>query len=358
VTAAAELERRVAATAATIAEPDPTAARAMRALLDSKTKPRGSLGRLEQLARRVAAIRGTSEVGPLPATIVVAAADHGVAEEGVSAYPAEVTRQMLANFAAGGAAINVLAARAGAELLVVDAGVTVAVDNPQIRSLRIGPGTRNMRVEAAMTRRQALQALCSGIELAGELAARDVGILGLGEMGIANSTAGAALTACLLDLDPRAACGRGTGVDDAGLARKVAAIRAALRRHRPDPRDPVGVLAALGGFEIGVLAGATLGAAAQRMVVVLDGFIASTAALVAASIEPRATRAMIAAHRSPEPGHPAVLRALRLDPLLDLGLRLGEGTAVALALPLIQASLAIAAEMATFADAGVTNANS
>jgi nicotinate-nucleotide--dimethylbenzimidazole phosphoribosyltransferase len=357
VTATAQLERRVSETAAAIAEPDPTAARAMRALLDSKTKPRGSLGRLEQLARRVAAIRGTSDLGPLPAAIVVAAADHGVAEEGVSAYPAEVTRQMLANFAAGGAAINVLARRAGAELVVVDAGVAVAVHNPQVRSLRIGPGTRNMRFEPAMRRDQALQALCSGIELATELAAREVGILGLGEMGIANSTAAAAVTACLLDVDPRAVCGRGTGIDDAGLARKVTAVRAALQRHRPDPRDPVGVLAMVGGFEIGLLAGATLGAAAERMVVVLDGFIASTAALVSASIEPRATRAMIAAHLSPEPGHQPVLAALRLEPLLELGVRLGEGSGAALALPLIQTSLAIAAEMATFADAGVTNAN-
>jgi nicotinate-nucleotide--dimethylbenzimidazole phosphoribosyltransferase len=346
----------IAATAARIAEPDPTAARAMRATLDAKTKPRGSLGRLEQLARRVAAIRGTAELGPLPATIVVAAADHGVAEEGVSAYPQEVTRQMLANFAAGGAAINVLAARAGAELLVVDAGVTVPVDNPQVRSLRIGPGTRNLSVESAMTRAQALEAVCAGIELACELAARDVAILGLGEMGIANSTSAAAVTACLLKVDARAVCGRGTGVDDAGLGRKVKVVRTAMRRHNPDPDDPLGVLAALGGFEIAVLAGLALGGAAERALVMVDGFIAATAALVAAAIEPRSTRAMIAAHRSPEPGHRAVLEALRLDPLLDMGLRLGEGTGVALALPLVHASIAIAAEMATFADAAVSDA--
>jgi nicotinate-nucleotide--dimethylbenzimidazole phosphoribosyltransferase len=352
----AELEQQLASTAAGIAEPDPTAARAMRALLDAKTKPRGSLGRLERLARRIAAIRGTSALEPLPATIVVAAADHGVAEDGVSAYPPEVTRQMLANFAAGGAAINVLAARAGAELVVVDAGVAVPVDNQQIRSVRIGAGTRNLRIEPAMTRDQALEALCSGIDLARELAVRGTGILGLGEMGIGNSTAAAALTACLLDLDPRAVSGRGTGLDDAGLGHKVATIRSGLRRHKPDRDDPVGVLAALGGFEIGLLAGATIGAASQNMVVLLDGFIASTAALVAAAIEPRATRAMIAAHRSPEPGHRAVLEALRLDPLLDLGVRLGEGTGVALALPIVQASLAIAAEMASFVEAGVTDA--
>jgi nicotinate-nucleotide--dimethylbenzimidazole phosphoribosyltransferase len=354
--ACSELELRIAETAAAIAEPDAGAARAMRAALDAKTKPRGSLGRLEQLARRVASNRGTAELGPLPATIVVAVADHGVASESVSAYPAEVTRQMLANFAANGAAINVLAARAGAELLVVDAGVRVAVENPQIRSARIGAGTGNIGAEPAMTRDDALRALDAGIELARELAGRGVAILGLGEMGIANSTSAAALAACLLDLDPRAVCGRGTGIDDAALARKVAVVRTALRRHRPDRGDPIGVLAALGGFEIAMLAGATLGAAAERMVVLLDGFIASTAALVATAIEPRATRALIAAHRSPEPGHRPVLEALRLEPLLDLGLRLGEGTGVALALPLVQASLALVADMATFADAGVTDA--
>lgn len=347
------LERRIAATAAAIAEPDAVAARAARAALDAKTKPRGSLGRLEQVVRRVAAM-GTGELRPLPATIVVAAADHGVAVEGVSAYPPEVTRQMLANFAAGGAAINVLAARAGAEVLVVDAGVSVPVENPQIRSLRIGAGTGNIRVEPAMTRQQALDAVIAGITLAEELAAREVGIVGLGEMGIANSTAAAAITAVLLDQEPRAVCGRGTGIDDAALSRKVGVVRTALRRRKVERGDPLGVLAGVGGFEIGVLAGLALGAAAARMVVLVDGFISTSAALLAAAIEPRATRAMIAAHLSPEPGHRLALHELGLDPLLDWRLRLGEGTGAALALPLVQASLAIVADMATFADAGVS----
>lgn len=352
----AQAEERIAATAASIAEPDPGAARAMRSVLDQKTKPRGSLGRLEQLGRRIAAIRGTAELAPLPAAIVVAAADHGVTSEGVSAYPAEVTREMLANFAAGGAAINVLARGAGAEVLVVDAGVTEPVSNPQIRAVRIGAGTRNFKLEPAMTRDQALAALSAGIELAQELDQRGFAIVALGDMGIGNSTSAGALAAALLGLDPRGVCGRGSGVDDAGLTTKVTVVRSALRRHKVGPEDPVGVLAAVGGFEIGVLAGVALGGAAARLVVLLDGFITSVAALLAATIAPRAPRAMIAAHLSPEPGHLPVLGALELKPVLDLGLRLGEGTGAALALPIVQASLAISSEMATFAGAGVTDA--
>jgi nicotinate-nucleotide--dimethylbenzimidazole phosphoribosyltransferase len=278
-----------------------------------------------------------------------------VAAEGVSAYPPEVTRQMLANFAASGAAINVLARRAGCELLVVDAGVGEPVDNPQIRSVRIGPGTRNLKLEPAMERSQALAALCAGIDLAVELDAAGIAIVGLGDMGIGNSTSAAALTAALLDADPRAVCGRGSGLDDRGLTRKVSVVRAATRRHKVGPGDPLGALAAVGGFEIGMLAGLALGAAAARMVVLVDGFITSAAALVAAGIEPRAARAMLCSHLSPEPGHRVVLAALELKPLLDLGLRLGEGTGAALALPLIQASLAIGDEMATFAEAGVSD---
>jgi nicotinate-nucleotide--dimethylbenzimidazole phosphoribosyltransferase len=352
----AALEASIKAVAAAIAEPDPSAARHMRARLDQKTKPRGSLGRLEQLARRVAAIRGDGEVGPLPAAIVVAAADHGVAAEGVSAYPGEVTAQMLVNFARGGAAINVLARRAGAELLVVDAGVSERVQDSGIRSVRAGAGTANFKLTAAMERGQALEAIKSGIEIAYELDARGIGIVALGEMGIANTTSAAALAASLLELEPRGVCGRGTGLDDAGLTRKVSVVRTALRRHKVGCDDPVGALAALGGFEIALLTGVVLGAAAARMVVLIDGFITAAAALVASTIEPRATRAMIAAHLSPEPGHRAILERLELKPLLDLGLRLGEGTGAALALPLVQASLALAREMATFTEAMVSDA--
>jgi nicotinate-nucleotide--dimethylbenzimidazole phosphoribosyltransferase len=207
-----------------------------------------------------------------------------------------------------------------------------------------------------MSRSHALEALTAGIDIASELEGQAIGIVGLGDMGIGNSTSAAALAACLLGLEPRAVCGRGTGLDDEGLTRKVSVVRSALRRHKVGPTDPVGALAAVGGFEIGMLAGLALGAAASGLVVVVDGLITSVAALVAATIEPRATRAMIASHLSPEPGHRPVLEALELKPLLDMGLRLGEGTGAALAIPLIQASLAAADEMATFAVAGVTDA--
>jgi nicotinate-nucleotide--dimethylbenzimidazole phosphoribosyltransferase len=346
----------VDATIAAIPAPDVGAARAARAALDQKTKPRGSLARLERIARQVAAIRGSGELAPLDSAIVVVAADHGVADAGVSAYPPEVTRQMVANFANGGAAINVLARRAGAQLLVVDAGLRTAFAHPRVKALRIGDGTANFVERPAMTRSQAADALSAGIELAGELAARDVGIVALGEMGIGNTTAAAAICSGLLERDAREVCGRGTGVDDAGLARKVGVVRSALRIHQLDGSDPVAILAAVGGFEIGVLAGLALGCAAQRVVVVLDGFITGTAALVAARLAPNAVHAMIAAHRSPEPGHALVLAELGLEPLLDLGLRLGEGSGAALALPLVQAALAIASEMATFDAAGVTDA--
>jgi nicotinate-nucleotide--dimethylbenzimidazole phosphoribosyltransferase len=346
-----DLSRLVAGVVARIEPPDERAAAAALTALDAKTKPRGSLGRLEELAVRLAAIRGGA--GPLDPVVVVAAADHGYAAEGVSAYPTEVTRQMLANFAAGGAAINVLAREAGARLVVVDAGVAEPLGHPEVRELRVGAGTANAAVGPAMSRDQALEALANGIRLAGEL---DAGTVALGEMGIGSTTAAAALAAVLLPAPAAAVCGRGTGLDDAGVARKVAVVERALAVNAPDPADPVGVLAAVGGFEIGLLAGLALGAAADRVPVLLDGFIAGAAALVAARLAPAVTGSMIAAHRSPEPGHALVLDALGLEPLLDLGLRLGEGSGAALALPLLRSALAILAEMATFEDAGVTDA--
>jgi nicotinate-nucleotide--dimethylbenzimidazole phosphoribosyltransferase len=310
--------------------------------LDAKTKPRGSLGSLEELARRIAGIRRTPTPGRLRSVVIVVAADHGVASEGVSAYPQEVTRQMLANFAAGGSAVCVLARQAGAELRVVDAGV--------------GRPTRNIADGPAMSREEARVNVERGIALADELATAGFGIVALGEMGIGNTTPAAALAAALLALDPGAVCGRGTGLDDNGLARKVDVVRRALRANQPDPVDPLGVLASLGGFEIAVLCGLVLGAASNRVVVVLDGFITAAAALVAIRLAPDAADAVIASHLSPEPGHRLVLDALGLEPLLDLGLRLGEGSGAALTLPLLDASLAILADMATFESAGVTDA--
>jgi nicotinate-nucleotide--dimethylbenzimidazole phosphoribosyltransferase len=321
---------------------DADASAAAQAALDAKTKPRGSLGRLEELACLIAGVRRTAAPGQLRAAVVVAAADHGVAREGISAYPQEVTRQMLANFEGGGAAVCVLAREAGAALRIVDAGV--------------GTPTASIAAGPAIGRADALHWVERGIAVAAELLAAGVGIVALGEMGIGNTTSAAALSAALLPSDPASVCGRGTGIDDEGLARKVDVVTRALRANRVDAADPLGVLAALGGFEIAFLAGLALGGAAERLVVVLDGFITAAAALVAARLAASAVAAMIAAHLSPEPGHRLVLDALGLEPLLDLQLRLGEGSGATLALPLLHASLAILEEMATFESAGITDA--
>jgi len=349
-------DAELAALAATVGPVDESARAATRAALDAKTKPRGSLGRVEELAAQLGAIRGSAAPGRLAAAIVLAAGDHGYAARGVSAYPPEVTGQMLATFAAGGAAIGVLAREAGARLVVVDAGVRTPVAHPDVRSLRLGAGTADATAGPAMSRADALAGIAAGAALAGEVVADGAGIVATGEMGIGNTTASAALCAALLPAEPEDVCGRGTGVDDAGLARKVAAVRDALAANRPDPGDPVGVLAAVGGFELAVLTGVCLGAAAAGAVVLLDGYVTGAAALVAARLAPDAAGRMVASHRSPEPGHALVLADLGLRPLLDLGLRLGEGSGAALALPLVHASLALLADMATFADAGVTDA--
>jgi nicotinate-nucleotide--dimethylbenzimidazole phosphoribosyltransferase len=327
---------------------------AARAALDAKTKPRGSLGRLEDLAVRIAEISGTATPGRLRAAIVVAAADHGVAARGVSAYPQEVTAQMLANFANGGAAICVLARLAGANLHVFDLGVA-SPPVPGVRDLRVASGTGDITVGPAMTSSQLDACLDAGDAVAAELAEEGIGIVALGEMGIGNTTSASALVAALLEAEPASVCGRGTGVDDDGLARKVAAVQGALVANQDDLADARSVLAALGGFEIAFLAGVAMGAAERRLVVLLDGFISGAAALAAERIRPGTRSALIAAHRSPEPGHSLVLEALDLEPLLDLGLRLGEGSGAALALPIVHASLAILDEMATFESAGVTD---
>jgi nicotinate-nucleotide--dimethylbenzimidazole phosphoribosyltransferase len=325
---------------ASIRPADAAVAAAVRAELDRKTKPRGSLGGLEELACRLAAARGTPAPGRLAPAVVVAAADHGVARHGVSAYPPEVTAQMLANFEAGGAAICVLARLAGARLVVIDAGV--------------GAGTADATAGPAMTREQALEKLGAGIDCASALAADGVGVVALGEMGIGNTTAAAMLTARLLDVEPEVVCGRGTGIDSERLARKIEVVRSALAANA-GAAEPLDALAALGGFELAFLVGCALGAAAARVPVVLDGYPTGAAALVAARLAPALPDYLVAAHLSPEPGHALVLGALGLDPLLDLGLRLGEASGAALALPLVAASLAILEEMATFEAAGVTD---
>ena len=320
---------------------DDAARRTAEARFDAKTKPRGSLGELEPLVARIAAARGTVDLRPLEAAIVVAAGDHGYADEAVSAYPRAVTGQMLANFAGGGAAINVLTRRLGIRLAVVDAGV--------------GAGTENATRGPAMPRPRAEEGIAAGISLAEELAADGVGLVGLGEMGIGNTTAASALAAALLPAEPGAVVGRGTGIDDETLARKVDVVRRALAANEDALADPLSTLAAVGGFEHALLVGVCLGTAARSGVALLDGFVSSAAALVAARLAPAAVDRMIASHRSPEPGHRAILAELGLTPLLDLGLRLGEGTGAALAVPVVNAALALLAEMATFAEAGVSD---
>ncbi len=309
----------------------------IRQRLDSLTKPPGSLGRLEELALRVGLIQNTSMPNIASKAMLIFCANHGVAEEGVSAYPAEVTRQMMANFHAGGAAINVLCRNFGIEPVIVDMGV----DNP----------TRNFTRDAAMTREETQAAIETGRSYAGS-----ADIIGAGEMGIANTTAAAALLCAFTGIDPEDAAGRGTGLDDAGLERKVDAIRRGLARYRPDPSDPIAVLAALGGREIAAIVGLILGAAEQRTVVMLDGFISCSAALVARAMQPRALDNVLFAHCSAERGHRKMLEALGARPLLDLDMRLGEGTGAALGIALVEASVKLYREMATFSSAGVSTA--
>lgn len=344
------------ATIARIVVPDASVAHETQRLLDEKTKPRNSLGKLERLACRFAALRGVPKPEVPKKAIVVMGADHGVAEEGVSAFPQEVTRQMLLNFASGGAAINVLARQVGAELVVADLGIVEPlVDVPAVRNLRVGPGTRNLSREPAMTVDEARRALEAGIGLAEELCARGSTLVALGEMGIANTTSASALAAAFTGAAVEHVTGRGTGIDEDGLERKRAVVRRALALHGPRFEDPLLTLSRLGGFEIAGLAGVALGCAAARVPVLLDGFISSVAGLVAGRLAPRARAYFLSSHRSVEGGHRYVLDALDLEPMFDLDLRLGEGTGAALAMHWIEASLRILHEMSTFEAAGVSD---
>jgi len=323
------------------------------------TMPAGALGRLLPLGQQLCAIQETLKPKAGPAAIVVMAGDHGVAAQRVSAYPQEVTGQMLANFLRGGAAINVLARRVGARVLVVDMGVKhlpeETVSHPELLSCRLGPGTGDFTRALAMTEEQVRQAFAFSERLVGRLADADVKVLALGEMGIGNTTSASALAAALTGADPEQVTGRGTGIDDQTWRHKCEIVARGLALHRPDPRQPLRALHALGGFEMAGLAGLALHAAARRMVVVLDGFISSVAALVAARMAPVARQYFVASHSSVEIGHRVVLHDLDLNPLLDLGLRLGEGTGAALAVPLLQAAADILHDMATFEAAGVSD---
>jgi nicotinate-nucleotide--dimethylbenzimidazole phosphoribosyltransferase len=318
------------------------------------TKPAGSLGRLEEIANRLAAIQGTLAPNVDRARVVVFAADHGVCAEGVNPFPQAVTAQMVANYLRGGAAINALARCAGVELEIVDAGV--AHDIPVTEGLvrrPIGRGTANFCTGPAMTEEQAIAALLLGIERS-EGAAN---LLGGGEMGIANTTAASAVAAALTGLDPAAVVGRGTGADDTTMARKCSAIERALALHGPHLHGPLDILRRVGGFEIGAMAGLCLGAAARRVPVLVDGFIATAAAALAVRFHPAVRDYLIPAHRSTEPGHAPLLEIIGHRPLLDLEMRLGEGTGAALAVPVVRAAVAAFTGMATFASAGVSEAS-
>lgn len=331
-----------------------TAARERQARL---TKPPGALGMLEELSVQLAGLAGVCPPPvPAPAAVAIFAGDHGVYAQGVTPWPQEVTLQMVGNFLAGGAAVNAFAGQVGVAVVVVDVGVAGTLDAAQGLLIRkVVAGTRDMTAEAAMTSEEAVRAIEVGIEVAQELVAAGHGCLLTGDMGIANTTASAALIAAFTGRDPAEVTGRGTGIDDDTLARKTAVVRAALALHAPDPADPVSVLAAVGGLEHAALAGFVLGAAAARIPVVLDGVTAGAAALAAAALAPACLVACVAGHLSAEPGHTVALAALGLRPLVDLGLRLGEGTGAVLALPLVQASAAALAQMATFDSAGVTD---
>jgi nicotinate-nucleotide--dimethylbenzimidazole phosphoribosyltransferase len=322
--------------------------------LDLLTKPPGSLGRLEELARRLVEVRGGGAPAVERPVIFTFAGDHGVAAEGVSAYPPSVTAQMVENFLRGGAAVNVLARQAGARVIVADLGVATPLPAREgLVSRRVAPGTGNIAREPAMTREQALAAIEAGAALARDAIDGGADLLGLGEMGIGNTTAASAVTAAITGAAPEAVTGRGTGIDDATWRRKVEVVRRALEVNRPDPGDGVDVLARVGGFEIGGLAGVALVGAARRVPVVLDGFVATAAGLIAVTVAPAARGFLFASHRSVEPGHAIALAHLGLAPYLDLGMRLGEGTGAALFIHLARSAALIYTEMATFKGAGV-----
>jgi nicotinate-nucleotide--dimethylbenzimidazole phosphoribosyltransferase len=319
------------------------------------TKPQGSLGQLESLSIQIAGIKGNPRSRIIHKVIFTLAGDHGVTEEAVSAYPSEVTPQMIYNFLRGGAAINVLARQVGARVVVADLGVASVLErHPDLKDRKVAMGTQNMCKGPAMSREEAIHSIEAGIELVEEELAKGIDILGTGDMGIGNTTPSSAITASITGADVVFVTGRGTGLDDEGWKRKVKTIQRALEINRPDPKDPIDVLSKVGGFEIGGIAGVILAGAKYRIPVVIDGFISGAAALIATSFSPQVKPYLIVSHQSAEQGHKIILEHLGLKPLLNLDLRLGEGTGAALGIFLVEASLKILDEMATFAEAGVS----
>ncbi len=347
---------RISETVAAIRPLDATVMQAARERQDVLTKPLGSLGRLEDISVQVAGIQGRLRPDVSSKAVFVMAGDHGCVAEGVSAYPQEVTPQMVANFARGGAAINVLARHGGVRVVVVDMGVAGECSDSQVITRKVGHGTRNFAVGPAMSVEEARRCLETGIELCEVELARGLDLVGTGDMGIGNTTPSAAIIAAFTGRSPAEVTGRGTGIDDERLALKISVIERALSVNKPDPSDALEVLAKVGGFEIGGLAGVIIAAAAHRVPVVIDGVISSAAALIATALAPQSRDYLIAGHLSVEPGHRAALSHMKLVPVLDLGLRLGEGTGGVLAMSLVEAAVKTLNEMATFADAGVSEA--
>ena len=326
-----------------------------RARQENLTKPQGSLGQLETLSIQVAGVKGNPRHRITDKVIFTLAGDHGVTKEGVSAYPSEVTPLMVHNFLRGGAGINVLARHIGGRVVVADLGVASALEpHPDLKIKKVAMGTRNMTRGPAMSMEEAIHCIEAGIELVEEELPKGIDILGTGDMGIGNTTSSSAITAVLTGADVRRVTGRGTGVDDDGWRQKVQVIQKALEINRPNPDDGLDILSKVGGFEIGGIAGVILAGARHRIPVVLDGFISGAAALIATSLSPQVKPYLIASHQSAEQGHQVLLEYLGLKPLLNLDLRLGEGTGAALGIFLVEASLKVLDEMVTFDEAGVS----
>lgn len=352
------LDSLLASTLAAIGAPGQAAVTAARERQERLTKPSGSLGALEDISVRLAGLAHECPPPvPEPAVVAVFAADHGVHAQGVTPWPQEVTVQMVANFLGGGAVVNAIAAQTGTKVQVVDVGVAADVPpGPGLTARKVRRGTADMTQQPAMTRDEAVAALETGIQVARDLVGAGYRCLVTGDMGIANTTASAALTAVFTGTDPGDVTGRGTGISDEMLARKTSVVRRALALHRPDPADPVSVLAAVGGLEHAALAGFMLGGAAQRVPVILDGVIACSAALAAWALAPQVTSCLVAGHLSTEPGAARALATLGLEPVLSLAMRLGEGSGALLAVPVVQAAARVLRDVATFDGAGVANA--
>jgi nicotinate-nucleotide--dimethylbenzimidazole phosphoribosyltransferase len=324
--------------------------------LDNLTKSQGSLVRLEDIAKQIVGITTKENPSLKNKVIITMAGDHGITEEGISAYPKEVTPQMVHNFLTGGAGVNVLARQANARVIVVDMGIAgkLQSDNKAFKSCKINSGTKNFAKGPAMTREEAIKAIETGIQIIEEEFSNGIDIIGTGDMGIGNTTPSAAIIAVLTGQPVEVVTGRGTGIDDTALKHKIRVIKKGIAINKPNPTDPIDVLSKVGGFEIGGITGVILACAARRIPVIVDGFISSAAALVAVKIEPKVKNFLIASHCSAEKEHRCTLDYMGLAPLLDLNLRLGEGTGAALAMNLVEASLRILTEMATFDSAEVS----